>query len=67
MVYGHNWRIYKSKYAIPLFVELLKKNMGGRLLGHGRLIGIIRYMELYLMVIIHKKRMFYGVNEWLHL
>ena len=28
-----------------LLVELLRKNMGGRLIGHGRLIGIIRYMN----------------------
>ena len=26
-------------------MELLKKTMGGRLLGHGRSIGIIRYFE----------------------
>ena len=27
-------------------MELLEKNMGGRLLGHGRIIGIIRYLSM---------------------
>ena len=32
---------------LGLLVELLKKIMGGRLLGNGRLIGILRYILLY--------------------
>ena len=28
--------------------EIIEKNMGGRLLGYGRLIGIIRYVKIHI-------------------
>ena len=55
MIYGHNWRIYKSnrpnrRCLLGATSGIIEKNMGGRLLGHGRFIGIIRYPFLIIFL-----------------